>query len=59
MLRVGGTDGEGMTGVPCGLCGTGKDGESTIIENDTAADFPVTKLEDEEAGSNNGFRSCT
>ena len=60
VLCVGGTDEEGMivggtSGLACGLCGAGKDGESTIIEN---ADFPVTKLED-EAGSDKGFHSYT
>lgn len=49
MLRVGGASPRA----------TGKDGESTIIENGNAADFPVTKLEDDEAGSDNGFRSYT
>lgn len=50
-MTVGGT-----TGLSCG---TGKDGESTIIENGNLAEFPVAKLRDKEAGFDNGFRSYT
>jgi len=63
--RFGGIDEEDMTVggttgfLPCEPCGTGKDGESTIIEIGNVAGFPVTKLEDEEAGADNGFRSYT
>lgn len=50
-MTVGGT-----TGLPCD---TGKEGESTIIENGNLAEFPVATLEDEEEGFGDGFRSYT
>jgi hypothetical protein len=50
----------GITGLlPCEPCGTGKDGESTIIENGDVAEFPVTKPADDEAEFDKGFRSYT
>ena len=62
-ITVGGT--AGLLPFPCEPCdvaaavAAGKDGESTIIENDDVDGFPMTKPADDEAGADTGCRSYT